>query len=346
MADTMTAWSKVRPEAGGTEFIQAPIPEPKADEVRLRIKATSFCGTDLHIYRWDAWAQGRIHVPLIQGHEYAGEVDKVGSDIDFLEEGDYVTAENHLTCGHCFQCQNGQRHLCRRVRIIGIDLEGSFAEYLTIPAKTIWKLDADLPLRIASILDPLGNAVQTVIDADVPGKDIAIFGLGPIGLMAVALCRKLGASRVYAVDISDDKLELGKQMGAHVVYHSSHDVVEDILARTNGKGADEVLELSGSNAALSLGIEVVRAGGGVHILGIYPQPVTIEMTRDVVFKGVNLHGINGRRIWETWWKMRGILRTGLDLDPIITGEFPFSKAPEALAQMDRGVPGKVIMYLD
>lgn len=348
MGQTMKAAVKVKAAPDSTEVKQVPVPEITDDEVLMRVKIASICGTDVHIYEWDAWSQGRIKVPLIQGHEMAGEVEEVGKDVTHVDVGDYVSAEGHIACGHCYQCRNGQAHVCANVRILGIDRDGSFAEYIAIPESNVIRNDPGLPPEIATIQDPLGNAVYTVDNADVAGKVVAVFGLGPIGLMAVAVCRALSAARVIAVGHRNEyRMDLARKIGAHDVLRSNEHTVQEILDRTSGEGVEEALEFSGSGQALNQAVKAVRSGGGVHMLGIFRGPVTLDLARDVVMRGVSMHGIAGRRMYQTWTRMGGILKSGnLDLRPILTHRFPLDDYVEAMEVMRSGNCGKVAFPME
>ncbi|HKZ89634.1 MAG TPA: L-threonine 3-dehydrogenase [Thermoplasmata archaeon] len=342
MTSTMKAAVKRRPVPMATEVAQVPVPEPRPDEVLIRVAIASICGTDLHIYEWDEWAQGRIKTPLIQGHEFAGSVERVGSSVSGYSKGDYVSAEGHIPCGRCGPCRTGSPHVCRNVRILGIDRDGSFAEYLTVPASNVIRNDPGLPVELATMQDPLGNAVYTVSNATVPGKSVAIFGLGPIGLMAVALCRAKAAGRVIAIGRENEyRKALAKVVGADLVLESDGGLVDAVLEATDGEGVDEVLEFAGNDQALRQAIRVVRPAGGIHILGIYPRPVTVDMS-EVVTKGVTIHGIHGRLMFRTWEQMRGLLRSGnVNLLPILTHRFPLERYNEAMQVVKGGQCGKV-----
>ncbi len=348
MVDTMKAAVKVRAAPGATQVQDVPRPKIGPTEALVRVKIASVCGTDLHIFDWDAWSQHRIRPPLIQGHEMAGEVEKVGAEVTSVAPGDYVSFEGHLACGRCYECRTGQAHVCRNLRIMGIDRDGAFAEYVTVPSANLIKNDASLPLEIATIQDPLGNAVQVVMNANVPGKSIAIFGLGPIGLMATALTKALSAAQVIAVEYRNEyRKGLAKRLRADMVLESDERTVERILELTNGEGVNEALEFSGAAPALQQALKVVRPGGGVHLLGLYSSPVTVNLTDDVIMRGVSLHGITGRRMFRTWYEMGGILRSGnLDLTPLVTHRFPLDAYEEALGVVRSRQCGKVVFQVE
>ena len=343
----MKAAVKLKPAPRSTEVRSVPIPKIARNEVLIRVKVASICGTDVHIYDWDAWAQPRIKLPLIQGHEFAGHIDQVGSDVIGLRKGDYVSAEGHIACGRCHMCRTGNSHVCKTVSILGIDLDGSFAQYLKVPATNVIVNDPDLPPELATIQDPLGNAVYTVTNANVPGKTVAIFGLGPIGLMAVALCRAMAAARVIAIGHRNEyRMGLAKTVGAHAVLRSSGTLVDEVMDYTSGEGVDEVLEFSGSEQAVQQALQIVQPAGGIHILGLFTKPVTLDIS-EMVTKGVSIHGIHGRLMFKTWYQMGGLLKGGnVNLRPLLTHSFPLDRYDEAMNVMRSGNCGKVAFPME
>lgn len=342
LAGTMKAAVKEKPAFGSTVVKRVPVPTPRPHEVLIRVDVSSICGTDVHIYDWDPWASGRIKVPLIQGHEFAGHIEAVGDTVTHFRRDDYVSAEGHIACGYCRACRTGNAHVCRNVRIIGIDRPGAFAGYLTVPETNVVANDPDLPPEIATMQDPLGNAVYTVTNANVPGKTVALFGLGPIGLMAVALCRALAARRVIAIGHRNEyRMGLARTLGAHLVLRSGPTLVDEVMDATAGEGVDEVLEFSGAPEAVQQGIEIVREAGGLHVLGLFPKPFSVDMSKFVT-KGLALYGIHGRRMFETWEEMAGLLKSGsLDLRPLLTHTFPLDDYVKAMEAMRSGNCGKV-----
>lgn len=347
MPSTMKAAVKLKPAPKATEIQQVPVPAIGPDEVLIRVKISSICGTDVHSYDWDEWAASRIKTPLIQGHEFAGEIEKIGAEVEDLRRGDYVSAEGHIACGRCHQCRTGNAHVCRFVKIIGIDRPGAFAEYLAVPARNVIKNDADLPLEHATMQDPLGNAVYTVTNANVPGKNVAIIGLGPIGLMAVAVSRGMAARKVIAVGHKNRyRMDLAKKVGANLVLKSGADLSTRVLEATDGEGVDEVLEFSGSEQAIQEAVDIVRPAGGIHVLGLYAKPVTFDLS-EMVTKGVAIYGIHGRLMFKTWYDMAGLLKSGnVNLNPILTHRFPLDEYNEAMQVMRSGNCGKVAFPME
>lgn len=350
MSEKMRAIMKTRP-GPGFEMVEVPIPTPGPRDVLIKVKATSICGTDRHIYHWNAWAAGRIKPPLTIGHEVAGHVVEVGRDVTLLKVGDFVSAESHIPCTVCPVCRNGQQHICARLKILGIDTPGTYAEYAVIPETVAWKNDPNLDPAIASIMEPLGNAVYTVLAEPVTGRTVAVFGDGPAGLNAVAVARAAGAGTIFQVGKYPFRLELGRKMGSDVALNITDpatDVVKTILEATDGFGVDVVLEMTGSQQAIDDGIKVLRKGGRFSAFGLPSGPVQIDLN-GLVFKGARLLGINGRLMWETWFQMAGLLRSGkLDPSPVITHRIPlddFEKGFQAMDSADRMV-GKVVMFPD
>ncbi|MEE9237553.1 MAG: L-threonine 3-dehydrogenase [Thermoplasmata archaeon] len=348
MTETMLAAVKTKPVSESIKVMKVPRPEPVAGEVLIRVRIASICGTDVHIHNWDEWAQARIKPPLIQGHEFAGEVVELGPNTSQIQVGDYVSAEGHIACGTCYQCRTGQSHICPNVRIIGVDRDGAFAEYVTVPEGNVIINPSNLSLEMATIQDPFGNSVQTVFSADVPGNYVAIFGLGPTGLMSVALCRAVAAAKIFAIGHKNEyRMSLAKELGADLVLRSSSDLPAAIDEETDGRGLDHVLEMSGSRDAFNLGLRVLRAGGSMHVLGIYPAPFTVDVSSDIVTKGVSVYGIHGRHMYEDWFRMAGLLTSGrLNLKPLITHRFPFEDFLDAMEVMRSGNCGKVVLYME
>ena len=345
MAKTMMA--VVKPEAApGAEIREVNIPEYGRTDVLVKVKAASICGTDLHIYEWDRWAQNRIHPPLIPGHEFCGEVVAYGDEVTSVKEGDFVSAEMHVACGKCLQCRTGEAHICQHVKIIGVDANGAFAEYVVIPETNIWKLDPGIPQEYASILDPLGNAVHTVLAGEIAAKTVAITGCGPIGLFAIAVARAVGATTVYAVEVNEHRRRLAKAMKAdYVLDPSKEDVSSIVMEKTGGHGVDVVLEMAGHPDAIRTAFDIVRRGGRISLLGLTSKPISLNFSEDIIFKGITIQGINGRRMYQTWFQMTALLKAGkLDLHPVITDRIPMKDFSKAMARLKTGEASKILVY--
>jgi len=345
MPATMKALRKMH-AAKGLTLENVPVPEVGHGEVLVRVKAASICGTDLHIYGWDHWSQGRIKPPVTLGHEFCGVVERVGPDVTSARPGDFVSAEMHVNCGHCHQCRLGEAHICPNVRVIGIDQDGAFAEFVKIPATNIWKLDAAIPERYAAILDPLGNAVHTVLAGAIAGQTALVTGCGPIGLMSIAVAKACGSSTVFATETNAHRREMAKQMGADVVIDpKAEDAVKKILEATGGTGVDVLLEMSGVASAIQQGFKALRAGGRASLLGIPTENVPLDLVNDVIFKGATVQGIYGRRMYQTWVQMTALLKAGrLNLEPLFGEKVGLDKFEDAFAKLQSGMAGKILIY--
>jgi threonine 3-dehydrogenase len=336
MPTTMQAVVKTH-AAPGIELRQVPVPVPGPGQVLVRVQAASVCGTDLHIFNWDPWAQGRIHPPLIPGHEFAGVVAGAGRGVTAVKEGDKVSAEMHVACGKCMQCRIGQAHICQHVRILGVDADGAFASYAIIPETNIWKLSSSIPHDYASLLDPLGNAVHTVLAGPIAAQTVAVTGCGAIGLFSIAVAKALAAPQALATAMEN------KPMAPQPVT-ATDNVEERILAATGGTGVDVLLEMSGHPAAIRQGFAMLRTGGRASLLGIPSRPVEIDFARDIIFKGAIVQGINGRRMFETWFQMEALLATGkLNLEPAITHRLKLSEFAHAMELLQSGEAIKVVL---
>ncbi len=321
------------------------IPEPSVgpNDVLIRIGRTAICGTDMHIYNWDAWARKTIPVPMAVGHEYSGRIVEVGSEVRGLKPGDRVSGEGHITCGYCRNCRAGRRHLCRNTVGVGVNRPGAFAEYLAIPAENAFRLPDSISDDIASILDPFGNATHTALAFSMVGEDVLITGAGPIGVMAAALARFVGARHVVITDINDYRLELARKMGATRAINVQRESLDQTMKELGmQEGFDVGLEMSGNAAAFRDMLRTMHHGGSIAILGIPPEETAIDWNQ-VIFKGLTLKGIYGREMFETWYKMASLLQSGLKLEPIITHHLPVRDYREAFGIMGSGRSGKVIM---
>lgn len=331
----------------GLEMTELPVPEIKPGEVLVRVRAASICGTDLHIYRWDEWAQGRIKPPLIVGHEVTGEVAALAPDVTSVAVGDPVSLESHVVCNECFYCRTGREHICERTQIIGVDCDGGFAEYIAIPAQNVWRNAPDLPLRIAVLEENFGNAVHTTMAQDVSAKYVLVTGCGPVGVMAIAVAKAAGARKVFATDVSDYRLAMAARAGADLTFNVGEvDVVAALLEVTCGEGVDVLLEMSGAPSAIDQGFAVLKYGGEAALLGLTPGPFTFDLNQHVVFKGAIVRGIVGRRLWDTWYQTRGLLESGaVDLSELVTHEFALEDFNEAYRVFMSGESGKIMFHL-
>jgi len=320
-----------------------PIPEYGVNDVLIKIKKTAICGTDIHIYLWDEWAKATIPVPMTVGHEFYGEIAEIGKEVKGLKVGQRVSGEGHITCGLCRNCRAGKIHLCRNTIGVGVNRPGCFAEYLSIPATNVLPLPDNITGDQASILDPFGNATHCALAFNVVGEDVLITGAGPIGIMAVAILRHIGARHVVITDVNDHRLELARKMGAtkavNVKYQKLNEVMDE-LGMT--EGFDVGLEMSGNPSALNDMVRVMNHGGSMAILGIPPQETAIDWNQ-VIFKGLVIKGIYGREMFETWYKMIAMLQSGLDISPVITHHFPIDDYQNAFQIMASGQSGKVIL---
>ena len=345
MPKTMQAVMKAVP-APGAEVREVKVPEFGRSDVLVKVKVASICGTDLHIYEWDRWAQRRIHPPLIPGHEFCGEVVAYGDEVTSVKEGDFVSAEMHVACGKCLQCRTGEAHICQNVRIIGVDSDGAFAEYVVIPESNIWKLDPAIPLDYASILDPLGNAVHSVLAGEIAAKTVAVTGCGPIGLFSIAVARAVGAAQVFAIEVNEHRRKIAAKMKADLVLDpSSQNVQKEILEHTSGLGVDVVLEMAGHPQSIRTAFDVVRRGGRISLLGLTSKPISLNFSEDIIFKGITVQGINGRRMYQTWYQMTALLKAGkLDLHPVITDRIAMKDFSNAMERLKTGEASKILVY--
>jgi threonine 3-dehydrogenase len=338
----MHALVKAR-SAPGIDLQEIAKPAPGPNDILIRVKRAAICGTDMHIYNWDAWAQKTIPVPMAVGHEYCGEVVEVGNEVSGFRVDDRVSGEGHITCGYCRNCRAGRRHLCRNTVGVGVNRPGAFAEYVVIPAFNAFKLPAAIDDEIAAILDPLGNAVHTALAFDVVGEDVLITGAGPIGIMAAAIVRFIGARNVVITDVNDYRLDLARKMGATLALNVTRDKLEDAMKQLGmQEGFDVGLEMSGNAAALRDMLRTMHHGGGIAMLGIPPTEVAIDWN-EVILKGLTIKGIYGRQMFETWYKMAALLQAGLDITPVITHHFPIQEFQKGFETMGSGQSGKVIL---
>lgn len=320
-------------------------PEFGPTDVLIRIRHAAICGTDVHIYNWDRWAQETIPVPLVVGHEYVGVVEEIGDEVIAVEVGDRVSGEGHIVCGICRNCRAGRRHLCRNTQGVGVNRAGAFADYLVLPAQNAYQIPEEISDEIASILDPLGNAVHTALSFDLVGEDVLITGAGPIGLMTAAVARHAGARHIVITDLKQDRLQLAERMGASIgVNAGKFDASRTMKELGMREGFDVGLEMSGSPAALSSMVEGMNHGGKIALLGLYSEPVSIDLSK-AILKGITFKGIYGRKMYDTWHKMIAMLSSGLDVGAIITHHLPFESFEQGFAELNAGKACKVVLDL-
>jgi threonine 3-dehydrogenase len=327
----------------GLTMTDVPAPVVGHNDVLIRIRKTAICGTDIHIWKWDDWAQKTIPVPMHVGHEYVGEIVEIGQEVRGFAIGDRVSGEGHITCGHCRNCRAGRRHLCRNTVGVGVNIPGAFAEYLALPAVNAFKIPDNISDDLASIFDPFGNATHTALSFNLVGEDVLITGAGPIGIMAAAICRHVGARHVVITDVNDYRLDLARKMGASRAVNVAKDRLKDVMDDLGMvEGFDVGLEMSGVPTAFRDMLNVMNHGGKVALLGIPPSDTAIDWNQ-VIFKGLEIKGIYGREMFETWYKMVSMLQSGLDLSPILTHHFPVDQFKTGFEKMLSGQSGKVIL---
>jgi threonine 3-dehydrogenase len=338
----MKTLSKIKAEKG-IWLDQKDIPDVGYNDVRIKIRKTAICGTDMHIYNWDEWSQNTIPVPMTVGHEFVGTIDAMGDGVKGLSLGQRVSGEGHITCGHCRNCRAGIRHLCRNTFGVGVNREGAFAEYLVIPACNAFPIPDDISDELASILDPFGNAAHTALSFNLVGEDVLITGAGPIGIMAAAICRHVGARHVVITDVNDYRLELARKMGATKAVNVASENLKDTMKELGmTEGFDVGLEMSGVPSAFRNMLDIMNHGGKIAMLGIPPSDMGVDWNQ-VIFKGLVIKGIYGREMYETWYKMISMLQSGLDITPILTHEFKVDEFQKGFDIMGSGQSGKVIL---
>jgi threonine 3-dehydrogenase len=337
----------VKAAAGpGLELRSVPVPEIGPRDVLIRVRKAAICGTDVHIYQWDDWAAGRVKPGTVIGHEFMGEVVAIGDAVDSIAVGERVSGEGHIGCGHCYACRTGQGHICDRVDIIGIDVHGAFAEYVRLPDTNVWKLHPTISDNLGAIHDPLGNAMHTVMVDDVSGQSVLVVGAGPVGLMITNIARAAGAIDIVTLDVNPKRLALAREMGADAAFDPRQpDVERALLARTRGgRGYDVMLEASGNPAGIALGVKLLRSGGWAALLGLPSKQVTFNLADDVIFKGITLHGVNGRRMYETWYQVESFLaHSRIDPTPVISHVLPLRHFAHAFDLLAQGEAVKVVL---
>ena len=343
-AKTMKAIVKAA-AAPGAEIREVPVPTAGPGQVLLRVLRAGVCGTDLHIYTWDRWSQGRVKPPVTLGHEFVGEIVELGAGVTEFKLGERVSCESHIVCEHCTACRTGNGHVCENTRILGVDVNGGFAEYVAVPTSNAWRVPPNIPIEVQGVMEPLGNAVHTAFSGDLSGCRIGVTGCGPIGIFAIAVAKAAGASQVIASDVSPFRLDLARKLNADAVIDvSKENFVERVAELTGGRGLDGVLEMSGNPQALRDGLAALRNGGRLSLLGLPQEPFELDWNRLLIFKGITLHGIIGRRMYQTWYQMDNLLRFGgLDIRPAITHIMPMQRFDEAIALLKSGNAGKVVL---
>lgn len=321
----------------------SPLPEMGTNDVLIKIEKTAICGTDLHIYLWDEWAQRTIETPLIIGHEFAGKIVDIGPGVTHYQVGQRVSGEGHITCGYCRNCRAGKRHLCHKTVGVGVNRNGSFAEYLVMPERNVWPVHDDIPMETAAYFDPFGNAAHSALSFEMVGEDVLITGAGPIGIMSVAICKFVGARHVVISDVNDYRLNLAKNMGASQTVNVKHEAIADAITDLNmSNGFDIGLEMSGAPDAFNDMLKNMYHGGRIALLGILPKSTTINWD-EIIFKGLHIKGIYGREMFETWYKMTQMLRSGLDISPVLTHRFSIDDFQQGFDITESGQCGKVIL---
>ena len=329
----------------GFDLVDIARPEPRPDEVLIKVSHAAICGTDLHIYEWDDWASEAVRTPVVVGHEFVGTVVEVGDQVEHIEIGMRVAGEGHVVCGHCRNCRAGKGHLCRNTISVGIQRDGGFAEYVAIPAANAYPVPAEVPDELAAILDPLGNAVHTVLSFDLVGEDVLITGAGPIGQMAAAICRHVGARHVVITDPVPDRLRMAEQLGASRGVEPGEESLRDVMATLEMKeGFDVAFEMSGSPRALSDILTLSNHGAKVGLLGLFTAPAMVDLN-NIIFKGLTIKGIYGREMFGTWYKAVSLLNSGLIVQPVITHRFPLEDYEEAMALLQAGEGGKILLEI-
>jgi threonine 3-dehydrogenase len=343
---SMMAVVKERPEKG-FEFKKRYLSTTLGSkEVLIKVQMASFCGTDYHIYTWDQWSQNRIKLPLVVGHEFSGEIIKVGSEVTRVHIGDLVSAETHIICGKCEFCLRGEGHICKNTKIIGVDTDGCFARYVKIPEMNCFVNDPSInPLHL-SVQEPLGNAVHTMLHFPIEGRDVVVLGCGPIGLMGVDVALAHHARKVIAIEVNDYRRELARKIGAtHVINPMNENVIERVMEITGGQGVDVIGEFSGNKTAIEQAFKYLKSGGGMAMLGIPSEKIALDFATDVIFKGIHIYGVVGRRIYETWHQVKALIDSHtLHLDDIITHQFPLSKINRAAEVMGEKNCGKIVLF--
>jgi len=342
----MKALIKDRPIRGAT-LTDLPLPTVGENDLLVKVKSAAICGTDIHIYQWNEYAASRMKLPLLFGHEYSAEVVEVGKNVKNFRPGDRVAAETHVPCGHCFQCTTGLQHICKDMRILGVHMDGAFAEYALLPAVCAWKLDPSISYEIGATMEPFGIAVHALSKTKPTGKKVIVFGCGPIGIYAQMVAKLSGAEYVIGVDISQERLDLAKKMGTDILLNSKEvHLVEEIEKITKGFGMDIVVELTGNKAVLNEATKTLRRGGDIVLVGLFPGPVEWDVVNNVIYKEATVYGVTGRIMWETWWTAQSLILSGkMDLAGVITHRFPLEQYEKAFELAESAATGKIIFKI-
>ncbi|MGQ9777362.1 MAG: L-threonine 3-dehydrogenase [Thermodesulfobacteriota bacterium] len=339
----MKALIKDRPVRGAT-LTDIPLPSVGEHDLLVRVKFAAICGTDIHIYQWNEYASSRIKLPLLFGHEYSAEVVEVGKNIKNFRPGDRVAAETHVPCGHCFQCTTGLQHICKDMKILGVDMDGAFSEYTILPAVCAWKLDSAISYEIGATMEPFGIAVHALSKTKPAGKKVIVFGCGPIGIYAQMVAKLSGAEYVIGVDITKERLDLAKKMGTDIVLNAKEvDVVEEVNKITKGFGTDIVVELTGNKNVLNDATKTLRRGGDIVLVGLFSGPVEWDVVNNVIYKEANVYGVTGRIMWDSWWTAQSMILSGkMDVSPVITHHFDLQDYEKAFSLAESAETGKIV----
>jgi len=342
----MKALIKDRPIRGAT-LTDLPLPTVGENDLLVKVKSAAICGTDIHIYQWNEYAASRMKLPLLFGHEYSAEVVEVGKNVKNFCPGDRVAAETHVPCGHCFQCTTGLQHICKDMKILGVHMDGAFAEYAILPAVCAWKLDPSISYEIGATMEPFGIAVHAFSKTKPAGKKVIVFGCGPIGIYAQMVAKLSGAEYVIGVDISQERLDLAKKMGTDILLNPKEvHLVEEIEKITKGFGMDIVVELTGNKAVLNEATKTLRRGGDIVLVGLFPGPVEWDVVNNVIYKEATVYGVTGRIMWETWWTAQSLILSGkMDLAEVITHRFPLEQYEKAFELAESAATGKIIFKI-
>jgi threonine 3-dehydrogenase len=342
----MKALVKDKPVRGAT-FTERPMPEIGADDLLVKVHAAAICGTDIHIYQWNEYASSRIKLPLLFGHEFSAEVVEVGKNVANFKKGDRVAGETHVPCGHCFQCTTGLQHICKDMKIVGVHMDGAFAEYAVLPAVCAWKLDPAISYEIGATMEPFGIGVHAMSKTKPAGKKVIVFGCGPIGIYAQMVAKFSGAEYVIGVDISKERLDLAKKMGTDIVLNAKNvNVVDEVNKITKGLGTDIVVELTGNKAVVNEATKTLRRGGDIVLVGLYSGSVEWDLVNQVIYKEANVYGVTGRIMWDTWWTAQSILLSGkFNTGPVITHYFDLKDFDKALQLAESASTGKIVFKI-